>query len=73
MAVVAALAMGWAATVAAADDLPATGQTICYDSAGTVIACAGTGQDGEIQAGAMLRYKDNGNGTITDKNTNLTW
>jgi len=32
-------------------DLPRTGQTKCYDSAGTEISCAGTGQDGEIQAG----------------------
>jgi hypothetical protein len=28
-----------------------TGQTTCYDSVGTVIACAGTGQDGEYQMG----------------------
>src|SRR5437773_5486521 len=28
-----------------------TGQTTCYDSAGTVISCAGTGQDGELQEG----------------------
>ncbi len=28
-----------------------TGQTKCYDSAGSEIACAGTGQDREIQAG----------------------
>jgi hypothetical protein len=52
---------------------PATGQTTCYDSAGTVIACAGTGQDGDIQAGATLRYQDNGDGTVTDKNTGLVW
>ena len=32
-------------------DLPQTGQTKCYDTSGTEIACAGTGQDGEIQAG----------------------
>ena len=31
--------------------LPRTGQTKCYDSVGTEIPCAGTGQDGEIQAG----------------------
>ena len=28
-----------------------TGQTLCYDVAGGTIACAGTGQDGEYQAG----------------------
>jgi len=32
-------------------ELPQTGQTTCYDTAGTEIDCAGTGQDGEIQAG----------------------
>ena len=32
--------------------LPKTGQTKCYNSAGTEITCTGTGQDGDIQAGA---------------------
>jgi hypothetical protein len=52
---------------------PATGQTTCWDAAGSVIACAGTGHDGEIQAGAMLVYTDNGDGTITDAATGLMW
>ena len=30
--------------------LPKTGQTLCYDAVGT-IACAGTGQDGDLQTG----------------------
>ncbi len=61
--------------VVAADDqkFPATGQTTCYDILGAVIPCTGTGQDGDIQAGATLRYRDNGNGTIRDRNTGLTW
>ena len=50
-----------------------TGQTICYDNAGTVIACPGTGQDGELQKGLAVAYTDNGNGTITDTRTGLTW
>ena len=29
--------------------VPQTGQTLCYDTAGTEIDCAGTGQDGEYQ------------------------
>jgi len=62
MVIMAAMALSWAATVAA-DQFPATGQTTVYR----------TGDDGDIQAGATLRYKDNGDGTITDKNTNLTW
>ena len=37
--------------------LPQTGQTKCYDSAGVEINCAGTGQDGEIRAG-MYKYID---------------
>lgn len=38
--------------------------------------CAGTGQDGEIQAGEPWpnpRLKDNLNGTVTDNLTGLTW
>jgi hypothetical protein len=52
---------------------PATGQTTCYDVAGSVILCAGTGQDGDVQAGATLGYVDNGDGTISDPNTGLMW
>lgn len=52
---------------------PATGQTTCYSAAGAVIACAGTGQDGEKQAGANLSYQDNGDGTVTDLDTGLMW
>ncbi len=53
--------------------LPATGQVTCWDSGGSVVACGGTGHDGEIQAGATLAYVDNGDGTITDLNTGLMW
>jgi hypothetical protein len=59
--------------LAAAQKFPATGQTTCWNTAGSVIVCAGTGQDGEIQAGATLSYTDNGDGTITDNNTGLMW
>jgi hypothetical protein len=52
---------------------PASGQTTCYNATGSVIACAGTGQDGEKQAGATLAYQDNGDGTVTDLNTGLMW
>jgi hypothetical protein len=52
---------------------PATGQVTCWDSAGNLIACAGTGHDGDVRAGAALAYADNGDGTITDVNTGLTW
>ncbi|MGH8013763.1 MAG: hypothetical protein ACREQ4_14820, partial [Candidatus Binataceae bacterium] len=42
---------------------PATGQTTSYVA----------GDDGAIRAGAPLRYRDNGDGTITDENTKLMW
>jgi hypothetical protein len=52
-----------------------TGQTTCYDAAGTLIACAGTGQDGAFKKGAAVtpRFTDNGNGTVKDNLTGLTW
>ena len=56
--------------------LPKTGQKRCWDSAGAVTNCAGTGQDGDIQAGAPWpdpRFVDNGNGTVTDNLTGLIW
>lgn len=53
--------------------LPATGQTTCWNAAAAPVPCAGTGQDGESQAGATLAYVDNGDGTITDVNTGLMW
>ena len=56
--------------------LPKTGQTKCYDSAGTEINCSGTGQDGDIQAGIAWpdpRFTDNYDGTMTDNLTGLMW
>lgn len=52
-----------------------TGQTECYDSAGIIIACAGTGQDAEYQNGVSVgpRFTDNGNGTVRDHLTGLIW
>jgi hypothetical protein len=50
-----------------------TGETSCSDSSGAPIACAGTGQDGELQKGLVRKYVDNGDGTITDSNTGLMW
>jgi hypothetical protein len=52
--------------------LPDTGQTKCYNAAGTEIACAGTGQDGAYSINPMS-FTDNGNGTVTDNNTGLVW
>lgn len=49
-----------------------TGQILCYDTAVRVIDCAGTGQDGELSINPPA-YTDNGNGTVTDDVTGLTW
>jgi uncharacterized membrane protein len=55
--------------------VPKTGQNECWDGNGASIACTGTGQDGEYQAGtsASPRYTDNGDGTVTDNLTKLIW
>lgn len=57
-------------------NLPRTGQTTCYDEAGNVIDCPGTGQDGDVQAGVAWpepRFEDNGDGTVKDHLTGLIW
>lgn len=56
--------------------LPQTGQTDCWDDWNTLIQCPNTGQDGEHQAGIPWpkpRFNDNGDGTMTDNLTGLTW
>ena len=60
--------------------LPQTGQTKCYDTAGTELtSCTGTGQDGEIQAGVPWpspRFTpgiDAESDCITDNLTGLMW
>jgi len=53
-----------------------TGQQTCSNQAGDPIACAGTGQDGDIQPGVAWpnpRFVDNGDGTVTDMLTGLVW
>jgi hypothetical protein len=53
-----------------------TGQTTCWNSSGTDIVCANTGQDGDVQAGVVPptpRFTDNLDGTITDNLTGLIW
>ena len=57
-------------------EVEATGQTTCEDVAGDPVACAGTGHDGDIKAGAawpIPRFTDNNNGTVTDNLTGLIW
>ena len=78
LAIIAALALllpafAWATYPA---EVARTGQTTCYDASGAVIACAGTGQDGAIQAGAVWpdpRFTNRGDGTVLDNLTGLVW
>jgi hypothetical protein len=75
-AVIAAWVGGWGTPAFADAPVEQTGQTQCWDASGIPIACAGTGQDGEIQAGHPLptpRFKDEGDGTVEDKLTDLIW
>jgi len=56
-------------------DLPRTGQTACYNTDGNVIACAGTGQDGDLRMGAAWpgpRFSVSGD-CVTDNLTGLIW
>lgn len=53
-----------------------TGQKRCYDDDGRIIGCRGTGQDGELRYGVRAparRFRDNRDGTVTDRLTNLIW
>lgn len=55
--------------------LPATGQTKCFDSAGNLIPCAGTGQDGEFRMGQSWPAKrfDVQDDAVIDNLTDLCW
>ena len=56
--------------------LPDTGQSVQYDTKGKVLAKSDSslyrGQDASVQ-GNPLRYRDNGDGTVSDINTGLMW
>jgi len=56
--------------------LPQTGQASCHDASGTIIACTGTGQDGELRAGVVWptpRFTDKEDQTVQDNLTGLIW
>jgi Protein of unknown function (DUF1566) len=56
--------------------VPQTGQTTCWDAAGSPINCEGTGQNGDLQAGvawATPRFTDCREGTVRDNLTGLIW
>jgi hypothetical protein len=69
--------LGWAAPASAAKArVEVTGQTACFGEGGEVIACATSGQDGELQAGVSSptqRFRDRGDGTVLDTLTGLIW
>ena len=82
--VLAASLLPFATARAAPADLPETGQTECSDAAGAGIACATTGQDGDLKAGVAWpnpRFVVNDCGTpavtgddvVTDNLTGLMW
>lgn len=62
---------------AAPANLPQTGQITCTDTTGAAIACANTGQDGDLKAGVAWpspRFAVDGTSNcITDKLTGLMW
>lgn len=67
--------MVWPVRGSAMHWLPVTGQRSCYDVHGTCIDCAGSGQDGAIQAGLSWpepRFQAGENG-IVDRLTGLCW
>ena len=70
----------WAVRGAPSVDYPdaveKTGQTTCYNASGTLIDCAGTGQDGELQSGfewPSPRFIDRGDGTVSDELSGEVW
>ena len=53
-----------------------SGLRSCFDFGGTEVTCPGTGQDGDVRPGAewpVPRLVDNGDGTVTDRLTDLMW
>lgn len=60
------------------ETLPASGETLCFDTAGSQIPCDSEewpGQEGFYQPGCPTegRFLDHGDGTVTDTCTGLMW
>ena len=67
--------MLWPVRGAGLGIVPRTGQGLCYDTAGKVISCIGTAQDGELRCGAPWpepRFEILSNGVL-DHLTGLLW
>lgn len=67
--------MLWPVRGAGLGIVPRTGQSLCYDDAGKIIPCGGTGQDGELRYGAPWpepRFEIL-HGGVLDHLTGLRW
>lgn len=67
--------MLWPTAGEGRDVIPRTGQSLCYDTVGKVIPCAGSGQDGEWRRGAAWpapRFETRPDGVL-DRLTGLLW
>jgi hypothetical protein len=56
--------------------VPKTGQQACWNGEGKPIAGRGSGQDGDLRTGLPWpspRFRDNRDGTVTDRLTGLVW
>jgi hypothetical protein len=49
-----------------------SGQTLCWDAAGTSRSCSGTGEDADV-SGAAKAFVNNGDGSVSDPQTGLMW
>lgn len=60
---------------AACGRFPASGQTTAFtaDKNDGIPGAVAVPDDGTVEAGITLKYKDNGDGTITDRVTRLKW
>ena len=61
---------------APAVELARTGQITCWGADEASDSCTSTGQDGDVRAGVAWpepRFVDNGDGTISDRLTDLVW
>lgn len=75
---IATVAIGYPSYSQTSYKINATGQTLCYDAEGNVIASPQKGdllygQDASYLSGVEMSFKDNGDGTVTDPNTGLMW
>ena len=71
----AVMCLGLGVTEARGDTcrIPATGQEVSFTGTTETFTGAPVLDDGALRVGAPLSYRDNGDGTVSDLNTGLTW